>query len=63
MLSYLFIFVVGIIVIAVLKSLFRSISYEKEYLDNPDYISTIDHGRIVNFDTNNSELQNKPASN
>jgi len=60
MLSYFFIFIVGLIILAILKSMLRKISYENEF--NPDYSSTVDEGRILNFDTNTSELQQKPVS-
>ena len=38
----------------------RQISYEQN--SDSELISTIDQGRIVNFDTDLSEAQNKPVS-
>ena len=58
--TYLFIFIVGSIVIAIIKSLMRQISYEQN--SDSELISTIDQGRIVNFDTDSSETQSKPVS-
>jgi len=57
--TYIFIFISIIILFTILGSLFKHISSEKKF--NPEYSSTVDQGRILNFETDESEVQQKPV--
>jgi len=59
LMSYIFIFVSGIVLIAIVNSLFKNISSSESF--NQEYTSDIDAGRSLDLETQESETQYKPA--
>ncbi|MFK5976218.1 MAG: hypothetical protein QM493_06895 [Sulfurovum sp.] len=57
--SFLFIFISVFVLLAILNSIINLMKSHKNF--NIEYVSTVDSGRIMNFETKKSESQYKPV--
>jgi len=59
MLFYIFIFISSLILISVLNAMVHHIFSGIKF--NPEYVSQVQYGRILNFKTKKSEFQERPT--